>query len=134
MSGTRSIADLPGPPGLPLIGNLHQMGGPNEALGTIERWCDLYGPIFKFRMGGRVAVVVCDVEEINRILRERPERYRRVREIETAFAELGFPGVFSVEGETWRGQRHARGRRSTSARSSPRTRSTSWPRSRSATT
>jgi cytochrome P450 len=105
MRGTRSIADLPGPRGLPLIGNLHQMGGPYEALGTIERWCDRYGPIFKFRMGVRVIVVVCDVDEINCILRERPEGYRRVREIETGFAELSFPGVFSVEGETWRRQR-----------------------------
>src|SRR5580693_5581536 len=102
---TRSIRDLPAPPGLPLLGNLHQTWHLDRAHLVVEGWADRYGPIFKFRVGRRLTVVVSDVDEINRVLRERPEGYRRWREIETGFQEMGFPGVFSVEGDAWRRQR-----------------------------
>ncbi|MGH2852588.1 MAG: cytochrome P450 [Solirubrobacteraceae bacterium] len=105
MSAARSIRDLPGPRGLPLLGNLHQTWRLGQAHLVVEEWCDRYGPIFKFRVGRRLMVAVSDVDEINRILRERPKGYRRWREIESGFAEIGFPGVFSVEGEDWRRSR-----------------------------
>ena len=51
-------------------------------------------------------VVISDAEEINRVLRERPEGFRRWRRSKRGrFQEIGFPGVFSVEGEVWRRQR-----------------------------
>jgi cytochrome P450 len=100
-----AIADLPAPPGLPLLGNLHQTWRIDRAHLVVEGWADRYGPIFKFHVGRRLTVVVSDVDEINRVLRERPEGYRRWREIETGFQEMGFPGVFSVEGDAWRRQR-----------------------------
>lgn len=102
---TRTIAELPAPPGLPLLGNLHQTWRLAQAHLVVEEWCDRYGPIFKFRAGRRLMVVLSDVDEINRVLRERPEGYRRWREIEAGFAEIGFPGVFSAEGEDWRRSR-----------------------------
>lgn len=43
--------------------------------------------------------------EVNRILRDRPEGYRRWPEVEEAFGGIGFLGVFSVEGDIWRRQR-----------------------------
>jgi cytochrome P450 len=104
-AATRSIADLPAPPGLPLLGNLPQTWRIDRAHLVVEGWADRYGPIFKFHVGRRLAVVINDVEEINRVLRERPEGFRRWREIEQSFARIGFPGVFSVEGEDWRRQR-----------------------------
>jgi cytochrome P450 len=105
MTATRSISDLPGPRGLPVLGNLPQTWRLQKSHLVVEEWCDRYGPIFKFRVGPRVTVAISDIDEINRVLRERPERYRRWGEIEAAFQEIGFPGVFSVEGETWRRQR-----------------------------
>ena len=105
MSALRSIADLPGPRGLPVLGNLHQTWHLDRAHLVVEEWADRYGPIFKFRVGRRLIVVVSDVDEINRVLRERPEGYRRWREIEMGFQEIGFPGVFSVEGDVWKRQR-----------------------------
>lgn len=101
----REIRDLPGPRGLPLLGNQHQVWRVQRSHLVIEEWADRYGPIFKFRAGPRTVVVVNDVNEINRVLRERPDGYRRWREIEAGFEEIGFPGVFSVEGEVWRQQR-----------------------------
>jgi cytochrome P450 len=101
----RSIAQLPGPRGLPLLGNLHQTWRLGQAHLVVEEWADRYGPIYKFRVGRRLMVVVSDRDEINRVLRERPDGYRRWREVETSFEEIGFPGVFSVEGDAWRRQR-----------------------------
>ena len=70
-----------------------------------EEWAERYGPIFKFHVGRRLTLYVSDVEEINRVLRERPDGYRRWPEIEAAFEGIGFPGVFAVEGDAWRRQR-----------------------------
>jgi cytochrome P450 len=101
---TRSIADLPGPPGLPMLGNLHQVR--TESLhATVEEWCERYGPIFRLRMGPRPIVVIDDLEEIGRILRDRPDGFRRWREMKSVFDEMGTSGVFSEEGEGWRRQR-----------------------------
>jgi cytochrome P450 len=105
VSPPRTIAQLPQPPGLPLLGNLHQTWRIDRAHLVVERWADRYGPIFKFHVGRRLTVVINDVEEINRVLRERPSGFRRWREIEQSFQRIGFPGVFSVEGEDWRRQR-----------------------------
>jgi cytochrome P450 len=104
---TRTLADLPGPSRLPLLGNLHQV---RQATlhATAEEWCERYGPIFRVGLGPRPVVVIDDLDEINRILRERPDGFRRWREIQTIFAEMGIAGVFSEEGEGWR-----RGRRLT---------------------
>ena len=105
MSAARAIRDLPGPRGLPLIGSLHKTWRIGRAHIVVEEWADRYGPLYKFHVGRRLMVVVSDPEEINRVLRERPEGFRRWREIEAGFQEIGFPGVFSVEGEVWRRQR-----------------------------
>jgi cytochrome P450 len=105
VTASRSIAELPAPRGLPLLGNLLQTLPLHGAHLVVERWAERYGPIYKFRTGRRVTVVVSDVDEINRVLRERPEGYRRWHEIEAGFREIGFPGVFSVEGDAWRRQR-----------------------------
>jgi cytochrome P450 len=72
---------------------------------TIEKWCDRYGTLFTFRAGPRRYLVVADREAANAFLRDRPEGFRRQREVETVFKEVGFHGVFSSEGEDWKRQR-----------------------------
>jgi cytochrome P450 len=101
---TRTIADLPGPPGLPLLGNAHRVRA-TRLHSVSEEWCDRYGPIFRFNLGPRRIVVIGDQEAINTILRERPEGYRRWQELKAILAELGNDGVFSAEGEDWKRQR-----------------------------
>ncbi len=95
---------LPGPPALPLIGNLHQMDTARLHL-DLERWAAQYGPLFRVRLGPRTRVCIADIDVINDMLRERPERYRRPRVTETVMAEMGFHGVFSQDGDAWRRQR-----------------------------
>jgi cytochrome P450 len=101
---TRTIADLPGPSRLPMLGNLHQVRI-GRLHSQVEEWCERYGPLFRLDLGPRQVVVVGDLAEINRIMRERPDGYRRWREIKSVSDELGASGVFHEEGEDWRRQR-----------------------------
>jgi cytochrome P450 len=98
------IADLPGPAGLPVLGNVHQVRLDRLHL-TVEEWCRRYGPVFRFDIGRRRIVVVGDAEEINTILRHRPDGFRRLRELQAVLCEMGITGVFSAEGDDWKRQR-----------------------------
>lgn len=102
MPPLRTIEDLPGPRGLPVLGNAHQI----RAAGMhqiAERWSERYGPIYRFDIGRRRLVVIADPDLINVVLRERPDGYRRWSEIESITEEIwGTPGVFAAEGDEWR--------------------------------
>lgn len=104
-AATRTIADLPGPRGLPVLGNALQLLPMSRAHQRAEAWYERYGPIFQFRAGSRRWVALADQEEINALLRDRPDGFRRLRELERAFEDAEFPTVFSVEGEAWKRQR-----------------------------
>jgi cytochrome P450/nitrite reductase/ring-hydroxylating ferredoxin subunit len=103
-AGLRRIEDLPGPKGLPVVGNLFQLdlGRLHEIL---EGWAAAYGPIFKYRMGSAWVVVLSAPRLSEQILRARPETYRRLGTVEPVFAEMGVSGVFSAEGAEWQPQR-----------------------------
>jgi cytochrome P450 len=100
----RSIASLPHPPGLPLLGNALQVE-PSRFHLRLEEWSQRYGPMYRIRIGPRELLVVVDLELAMQALRERPEGFRRLRSFEPVFTELGVNGVFSAEGERWRRQR-----------------------------
>ena len=110
MTATRSIAELPGPRGLPLLGNAHQLARTSRIHLTAERWARRYGPIIRVNIGRRRIIGVSNSEEIHRILRERPEGFRRWSEQEIVVREMGPgemspAGVFVAEGEDWKRQR-----------------------------
>ncbi|TDJ60611.1 MAG: cytochrome P450 [Proteobacteria bacterium] len=104
VSSAKSVADLKGPKGLPIVGNLFQIDI-TKFHQNLEQWCDEFGPIFKIRMGPTEIVCVADAGTINEILRDRPETYRRRRTFESVMGEMGFNGVFSSEGDNWKRQR-----------------------------
>lgn len=100
-----SIDDLPGPRGLPLIGVAHRVR-PNQMHVITERWCERYGPIFRLAIGPRPIVTIADPDVINTVLRERPDGFRRWREVLNISKEMtGTYGVFHAEGEDWRHMR-----------------------------
>ena len=101
----RSIADLPGPRGWPVFGNLFQLDRerPHQ---TVEQWCRQYGSLFRINMGPARFLVVADHEAIGAILRDRPDGFRRPPRLEIIWSEIGLaPGVFGANGEAWRHQR-----------------------------
>jgi cytochrome P450 len=100
----RSIADLPGPARLPLIGNAHQLR-PDRLHLSAEGWAERYGPLYRFDLGRRQVVVISDVDAVNAALRDRPDGFRRWREILEITEEIGQVGVFSAEGDDWRRMR-----------------------------
>jgi cytochrome P450/nitrite reductase/ring-hydroxylating ferredoxin subunit len=101
---TRSLDDLPGPKGLPVIGNLHQIDSTKVHL-ILEGWAARYGSTFQFRMGSTRVVATSDPAFIEEALRARPETFRRSAKTDLIMAEIGIRGVFNAEGEVWRPQR-----------------------------
>jgi len=100
----RDLRDLPGPRGLPLLGNLLQLDPPR--LHTIlSGWAQRYGALYRLKLRGRDVLVVADADLIGEVLRNRPEGFRRRRALRNVMVELGIDGVFNAEGADWRRQR-----------------------------
>src|SRR6478672_11143788 len=100
----RTTKQLPGPKGLPLLGNLLQLDL-TRLHQVLEKWCNEFGTIYAFELGPKAVVVVAEPELIQNILRQRPTKFRRLGTIEPVFKEMGITGVFSAEGEQWKRQR-----------------------------
>lgn len=101
----RSIASLPGPAGLPVLGNVFQIK-PSKLHRQLEQWAEQFGPFFKMRLGRHPTLVVGDHAVVAQILRERPEGFKRSNRMEEIGREMGLkPGVFGANGEDWKRQR-----------------------------
>ena len=100
----RSLAQLPGPRGLPLLGNTLQLK-PKQLHHIMSRWAEQYGPLFVFKVAATRILTVADAEIIQQLLRDRPDRFRRWRKMEEIASEIAADGVFTAEGIQWRRQR-----------------------------
>lgn len=100
-SKTRSIATLPAPRGLPLVGNAFDLDA-TRLHAVLEQWAERFGPLYRLRLAAQEVVVVSDPALAQRILLNRPETYRRVSNTELIAQEIGLPGIFSAEGAAWR--------------------------------
>ena len=101
----RRIADLPGPRGLPFLGNALQFRSPTLHL-ALEDWAVQYGPYYQLRAAGRRILVLSDHQVVASVLRDRPAAFSRTARLREIGQEMGLqPGVFSAEGEDWMRQR-----------------------------
>jgi cytochrome P450 len=100
----RPLTTLPGPRGLPLVGNLLQLKA-TQLPTILEHWADTYGPLYTFRLARKPVVVIAEPTLIQTVLRQRPEPYRRLGAIASVLEEIGAHGVFAAEGAPWRRQR-----------------------------
>lgn len=100
----QTVAELPGPPGQFLLGNMKSFSDAAPHT-VIEGWARTYGPMFRFALGKATNVVITDRELIRQILRARPEEFHRQRKLADSIEETGFKGVFTAEGTNWERQR-----------------------------
>lgn len=100
-----TVQELPGPSGLPLIGNLLQIDLPKLHL-IMEKWADEYGDMFKFKLANTTVVALANSDKIHTVLRNRPYTFRRISSVESVANELQVNGVLTSEGEKWRRQRN----------------------------
>ncbi len=101
---TRTLDDLPGPRGLPFLGNIHQLDLTKFHV-ILERWATQYGPVYLFKMGLARVVALSDPKWCDQVLRARPETFTRQSNFARIAFEMGVDGVFSAEGDAWRQQR-----------------------------
>jgi cytochrome P450 len=100
----RKLSDLPGPRGLPLIGNALQLD-PSRLHLILEDWARRFGPMYRVALGPTQVMVLSDLEQAQPLFAERPDGFRRAAPVEPALRELGADGVFAAEGDAWRRQR-----------------------------
>ena len=101
----RRVADLPGPRGLPLLGNALEFRSPTLHL-NLEAWAKTYGPYYQLRAAGRHILVVSNHQLVSAVLRDRPGAFSRTARLREIGQEMGMqPGVFSAEGDDWMRQR-----------------------------
>lgn len=100
----KTLRDLPGPRGLPVLGNLHRIRFGKLHL-ILEAWAERYGPMYRIRIGSHSIAVISDRSAIQRILVQRPDGFRRATALEAVATEMRLKGVFAAEGEDWRRQR-----------------------------
>ena len=109
LQATRSIADLPGPRAAAADRQRSPARSEPPVLHlAAEGWARRYGPIVRVDIGRRRIVGIADADEIHRILRERPDGFRRWRDQEIIAKEMPpgtATGVFLAEGEEWKRQR-----------------------------
>jgi cytochrome P450 len=102
----RSIDDLPGPPRLPLIGNVHQLIRPSRRYAIVERWARRYGPIMRIDSAGRQVVGISDADEVYAIMRNRPDGFRRWSDqLEISKEMMNSTSLVFAAGEDWKRQR-----------------------------
>ncbi|CAL5211112.1 unnamed protein product [Lathyrus oleraceus] len=96
----------PGPRGLPIIGNLHQLDNSILYL-QLSKLSKIYGPIFSLQLGLRPAIVVSSAEIAKEIFKNNDHVFSN-RPILYGQRKLSYNGseiVFSQYGEFWRDMR-----------------------------
>jgi hypothetical protein len=84
----RPLTTLPGPRGLPLVGNVFQLKV-TQLHTILEHWADIYGLLYTFRLGVQPAVALAAPDLIQVVLRHRPEAYRRLVQSHATFCAMG---------------------------------------------
>lgn len=62
---------IPGPRGLPILGNILDLRDEEASLRAFERLADTYGPIFQLTINGQRLVVVAGAEMMKEVMDEK---------------------------------------------------------------
>ncbi|KAI1146431.1 cytochrome P450 [Nemania diffusa] len=104
--GRRPKGYPPGPPTLPLIGNLHLMHKEKGHL-QFQKWTNEYGPIYSLILGTKVMIVLSSDETVRDLLDKRSGIYssRPDMYLSHDIVSGGFRMVSMAYGEAWRTDR-----------------------------
>jgi cytochrome P450 len=93
----------PGPPGLPLLGNLAAFR--RDVLGLLTESRERYGDVVRFRLGPMVLHLVAHPDAIRQVLQERAANYDKETRSSSKIRAMTGLGLLTANGETWRRQR-----------------------------
>ena len=62
---------IPGPRGLPFIGNLLDIRDEEAPLRAFERMAGIYGPIYRVTLGGKTSVIVSSADLMKEVMDEK---------------------------------------------------------------
>lgn len=93
--------DLPGPKGIPFFGSLFDMDYPNIH-NQFQELAEEHGEVYRLKMGMLNLAIVGNPKIIQYILRERPDRFIRMKKLDKVFRAEGVHGAFNAEGDDWR--------------------------------
>jgi len=100
------IEEVPGPHGLPFVGNMRDLADEEAPLRALERLADLYGPIYKLQRGKTKVFVVSSVAMMEELCDET--RFNKAPPAALSSGKSERPsGLFSARGDDpdW-GQAH----------------------------
>jgi cytochrome P450 len=97
-----TVAPPPGPPGLPLLGNLRHMR--IDAARGFVRAREQYGDLVRYQIASRPIYLVCHPDDIKYVLVDNSRNYTKGRGLAKAKPLLG-EGLLTSEGTFWRRQR-----------------------------
>lgn len=98
------IKDLKSPKGAFVLGHLPQFNTYNKHQ-VLERWVEESGDLFKINFVGKEFVVSANPDFNNKMLRMRPDAFKRFSKIDEVLKEMGVDGVFNAEGNIWKRHR-----------------------------
>ncbi len=99
-----SVKSLKSPKGAFILGHLPQFNTYNKHQ-VLERWVEESGELFKIHFVGKEFVVSANPDFNNKVLRMRPDTFKRFSKIDEVLKEMGVDGVFNAEGDVWKRQR-----------------------------
>ena len=67
-TGIPKIKDLPEIPGVPIFGNLLQLGSHHAKVA--QKWAKQYGPVFQVRMGNKVRARTSSIRRFRKLWRK----------------------------------------------------------------
>ncbi len=102
--GTERGEEPSGPGGLPVVGNTYQFA--SDPLSFYEEIAREYGPVARYKIGGREFYQLSDPELVERVLVHENQKFRKGEEYQQSLGPVLGNGLLLSEGEFWRRQRH----------------------------
>lgn len=99
-----TLKNLSSPKGSFISGNLKDFKKKNKHR-ILEKWAKEHGELYTIKLGPIKVLVSANTDFNTRVLKLRPEKFRRLSKINEVFVEMGFHTVFNAEDAHWKKQR-----------------------------